>query len=328
MAAEFNYTEKMFTRLLLAACLIGTASLSIAQSYPSRPVTLIVPFAAGGSIDVVARQIAGRLGSITGQSVLVDNKVGAGGTIGTGLAARAAPDGYTILLGTTGALGVSPAMYKNLPYDPIKSFVPIIEVTRGPFVLTVRNSLPVHNLAEFLDYARKNRGKLNFGSAGIGSVHHLAGEMLKQASGIDMVHVPFKGSGPAWAALMSGDVDLLFDSMPGPLLYPGRVRPIAVAGPKRLPGLPEVPTFAEAGLPGVETVFFWVMLAPAGTPADIVATLNSALGQALRHPALQADFAKQSMDATPGTSAAIAEFMAREIPRWHKVVQAAGITAE
>ena len=328
MAAEFDYTEKMFVRLLLAACLIGITSLSIAQSYPSRPVTLIVPFAAGGSIDVVARQIAGRLGSIIGQSVIVDNKVGAGGTIGTGLAARAAPDGYTILLGTTGALGVSPAMYKNLPYDPIKSFVPIIEVTRGPFVLTVRNSLPVHNLAEFLDYARKNRGKLNFGSAGIGSVHHLAGEILKQASGIDMVHVPFKGSGPAWTALMSGDVDLLFDSMPGPLLYPGRVRPIAVAGPKRLPGLPDVPTFAEDGLPGVERVFFWAMLAPAGTPADIVATLNTALGQALRHPALQADFAKQSMDATPGTSAAIAEFMAREIPRWYRVVQGAGITAE
>ena len=258
----------------------------------------------------------------------MDNKVGAGGTIGSGLAARAAPDGYTMLLGTTGALGVSPAMYRNLPYDPIKSFVPVIEVTRGPFVLTVRNSLPVHNLAEFLDHARKNRGKLNFGSAGIGSVHHLAAEILKQVTEIEMVHVPYKGGGQAWPALLSGDVDLLFDSMPGPLLYPGRVRPIAVAGPKRLPGLPDVPTFAEEGLPGVETVFFWAMLVPAGTPADIVAKLNSALGQALRHPALQADFAKQSMDATPGTSGEIAEFMAREIPRWHKVVQGAGIKAE
>ena len=258
----------------------------------------------------------------------MDNKVGAGGTIGTGLAARAAADGYTMLLGTTSALGVSSAMYKNLPYDPIKSFVPVIEVTRGPFVLTVRNSLPVHNVAEFLDHARKNRGKLNFGSAGIGSVHHLAAEILKQATGIDMVHVPYKGSGPAYRAMMSGEVDLLFGSMPGPVLYPGRVRPIAVAGPKRLLGLPDVPTFAEEGVPGVEAVFFWAMLVPAGTPADIVAKLNSALGQALRNPALQADFAKQSMEATPGTSGEIAEFMAREIPRWHKLVQGVGIKAE
>jgi tripartite-type tricarboxylate transporter receptor subunit TctC len=183
-------------------------------------------------------------------------------------------------------------------------------------------------VAEFLDHARKNRGKLNFGSAGIGSVHHLAGELLKQVAGIDMVHVPFKGSGPAWTALMAGDIDLLFDSMPGPLLYPGKVRPIAIAGPKRLAGLPDVPTFAESGVTGVETVFFWAMLVPAGTPADIVAKLNSALGQALHDPVLQADFAKQSMDATPGTSAEITDFMSREIPRWHKVVQGAGIKAE
>lgn len=318
----------MLARLLLAICMIGLTAVSVAQSYPARPITMIVPFAAGGSIDIVARQIAARLGAIVGQSVIVDNKAGAGGTIGTGLAAKAAPDGYTMLLGTTSALGVSSAMYRNLPYDPIKSFIPVIEVTRGPFVLTVRNSLPANNLAEFLDHARRNRGKLNFGSAGIGSVHHLAGEILKQATGIDMTHVPFKGSGPAWAALLSGDIDLLFDSMPGPLRYPGKVRPIAVAGPKQLPGLPNIPTFAEAGLPGVETVFFWAMLLPAGTPADIVARLNSALGQTLRDPALQSDFAKQSMEATPGTSAEITDFMSREIPRWQKVVQAAGIRAE
>jgi len=315
-------------RPILLACLIGTSSLAVAQSYPSRPITFIVPFAAGGSIDVAGRQIAGRLSSLIGQSVLVDNKTGAGGTIGTGLAARAAPDGYTMLLGTTSALGVSPAMYRNLPYDPIKSFVPVIEVTRGPFVLTVRNSLPVRNVAEFLDYARKSPGKLNFGSAGIGSVHHLAAEMLKQATGIDMVHVPYKGSGPAYTALMSGEVDLLFGSMPGPLLHPGKIRSIAVAGPKRLPGLANVPTFAEEGLSGVEAVFFWAILVPAGTPADIVAKLNTALGQTLRDSALLADFANQSMDATPGTPREIAEFMATEIPRWHKVVRGAGIKAE
>ena len=321
-------------RLRIACLALPCAVLAVApnailaQGYPNKPITMIVPFAAGGSIDIVARQIATRLGTVVGQSVIVDNKVGAGGTIGTGFAAKAAPDGYTLLLGTTGALGVSPAMYRNLPYDPIRSFIPVIEVTRGPFVLTVRNSLPANNVAEFLDHARKNRGKLNFGSAGIGSVHHLAGEILRQAAGIDMVHVPFKGSGPAWTALLSGDIDLLFDSMPGPLRYSGRVRPIAVAGPKRLSGLPDIPTFAEAGLPGVETVFFWAMLVPAGTPADIVARLNSALGQTLRDPALQSEFARESMEATPGSTAEIADFMSREIPRWQKVVQSAGIKAE
>ena len=315
-------------RVLVLLCLILAASHAVAQDYPTRPITLIVAFPAGGSVDVVAREIRVRLGSALGQSVVVDNRAGAGGTIGTTAAARAAPDGYTLLLGTTSALGVSPAIYKNLQYDPLTSFSPIIEVTRGPFILSVRESLPVTNVAQLLDYARKSGGKVDSGSAGIGTVHHLAGVMLIEASGIEMVHVPYKGGAPAWLGLIAGDIDVLFDSMPGPLLYPGKARPLAIAGPKRLAGLPEIPTFAEAGLPGVEAVFFWAMLAPAGTPPRIVAKLNAALGQVLRDPALQAEFAKQSMDATPGTPEAVAEFMARELPRWRKVVQAAGVTPE
>ena len=317
-----------FARCLLALVASFVAACAAAQGFPSKPVTMIVPFPPGGSVDAVARQVAAGLSKYLGQSVVVENKVGAGGTIGSGIAAHAAPDGYTILLGTTSALAVSPVTYKSVPYDSLKSFVPIIEVTRGPFVLSVKNSLPVNNVRELVDLARKNPGKLNSGSAGQGSVHHLALEMFKQAAGIDIVHVPYKGGAPAWTAVIAGDIDMLFDSMPGPYMFRGQAKPLAVAGPQRLPGLPNVPTFAESGFPGVETVFFWAMLAPAGTPPDVVAKLNNALGQALRDPAVKGEFAKQSMETTPGTSEEIARFMAQEIPRWREAVQKAGLKQE
>lgn len=318
----------VFIRTVVALCLAVASWAAFAQAFPAKPVTMIVPFPPGGSVDAVARQLAASLGQYLGQNVVVENKVGAGGTIGSGIAANAAPDGYTILLGTTSALGVSPALYKSVPYDSLKSFVPIIEVTRGPFILSVKNDLPVSDLKGLIELAKKNPGKLNSGSAGQGSVHHLALEMFKQAAGVDIVHVPFKGGAPAWTAVIAGQVDMLFDSMPGPLMFQGRAKPIAVAGPQRLPGLPGVPTFAEQGYPGVQTVFFWAMLAPAGTPMEVVAKLNSALGQTLRDPVVKGEFAKQSMETSPGTQEDIARFMAQEIPRWRQVVQKAGLKAE
>lgn len=317
-----------FIRTIAAFCSAAFCATVFAQAFPSKPVTMIVPFPPGGSVDAVARQVAAGLGQYLGHNVVVENKVGAGGTIGSGIAANAAPDGYTILLGTTSALGVSPALYKSVPYDALKSFVPIIEVTRGPFVLSVKNGLPVNDLKELVEYVKKNPGKLNAGSAGQGSVHHLALEIFKQAAGLDIVHVPFKGGAPAWTALIAGQVDMLFDSMPGPFMFQGRAKPLAVAGPQRLSGLPNVPTFAEQGYPAVETVFFWAMLAPAGTPPDVVAKLNAALGQTLRDPVVKAEFAKQSMETSPGTSEEIARFMAREIPRWRQAVQRAGLKPE
>jgi tripartite-type tricarboxylate transporter receptor subunit TctC len=315
-------------RLLAFLAASAFSAVAAAQAFPSKPVTMIVPFPAGGSVDVVARQMAAKFTQTLGQNVLVDNKVGAGGTIGSGIAAKANPDGYTVLLGTTSAMGVSPALYKSVPYDPLKSFIPIIEVTRGPFLLTLKNDFPAKNLKELVALAKQNPGKFNSGSAGQGSVHHLALEMFKHAAGVDIVHVPFKGGGPAWTALLAGTIDMVFDSMPGPSLYPGRVNPIAIAGPSRLPGYPDVPTFAEQGYPGVETIFFWAMLAPAGTPPDVVAKLHAAFDQALRDPGLKADFAKQSMETTPGSQDDIAKFMAREIPRWREVVQRANLKAE
>jgi tripartite-type tricarboxylate transporter receptor subunit TctC len=312
----------------LALALLFAAGGAMAQGFPNRPVTMIVPFPAGGSVDIVARLIAAGLTRHLGQNVVVDNKVGAGGTIGTGAAAKAAPDGYTILLGTTSALAVSPALYASVPYDPLKSFIPVIEVTRGPFLVTVKNSLPVQNIRELIELARKNPGKLNSGSAGNGSVHHLALEMFKQAAKLDIAHVPYKGGGPAWAALLAGDIDMLFDSMPGPLPYAGRVRPLAIAGPSRLPGLPGVPTFAEIGMPEVSTVFFWAIVVPAGTPQDVVSKLNASLGQALRDPVVKAEFEKQSMETSPGTPEEIAKFMAQQVPMWREVVKKAGLKQE
>jgi tripartite-type tricarboxylate transporter receptor subunit TctC len=195
-------------------------------------------------------------------------------------------------------------------------------------VLSVKNSLPVNNVKELVDLAKKNPGKLNSGSAGQGSVHHLALEMFKQAAGVDIVHVPYKGGAPAWTAVIAGDIDMLFDSMPGPYMFKGQAKPLAVAGPQRLPGLPGVPTFAEQGFPGVETVFFWALLAPAGTPPDVIAKLNAAAGQALRDPGVRAEFGKQSMETSPGTPEEIARFMAAEIPRWRQAVQKAGLKQE
>ena len=312
-------------RLLVSAFCLAASATALAQSYPSRAITMIVPFPPGGSVDTVSRQIAAGLSRHIGQNVVVENKSGAGGTIGSGAVAKAAPDGYTILLGTTSALAISPAVYKDVPYDPLKSFVPLIEVTRGPFVVSVKPSLGVTDIKQLIALAKQNPGKLNAGSAGRGSVHHLALEIFKNAAGLDIVHVPFKGGAPAWTALLGGTIDLLFDSMPGPLLFPGRVTPLAVAGPERLPGLPDVPTFAEVGLPEVSTVFFWAIVAPTGTPPEIVKKLNVALGATLRDPAIVATFAKQSMTTSPGTPEDIARFMQREVPRWRQAVDKAGL---
>lgn len=315
-------------RFLISVFCLALSSATFGQSFPSRPVTMVVPFPPGGSVDTVARQIAAGLARHLGQNVLVENKSGAGGTIGSAAVAKAAPDGYTILLGTTSALAISPAVYKDVPYDPITSFVPLIEVTRGPFVLSVKPSLGVNDIQGLIALAKKNPGKLNAGSAGKGSVHHLALEIFKHAAGVDIVHIPFKGGAPAWTALLGGQIDLLFDSMPGPLLFPGRVKPLAIAGPERLPGLPGVPTFAEVGLAEVSTVFFWAIVAPAGTPPDIVGKLNAALGQTLRDPAVVDIFAKQSMETSPGTPEEIARFMQREVPRWRQAVEKAKLTQD
>ena len=313
----------------LAILLCVSATSVAAQGYPSRPVTLVNGFPPGAATDTISRQIAVVLARRLGQAVVVENRTGAAGTIGAASVARAAPDGYTLLFGVLSNLIVGPASIKDIAYDPVQSFTPIVEIARGPYVLVVTPSVPARTLAEFVDYAKKNPGKLNFGSVGPGSAHHFAGEMLKRAAGIDMVHVPYKGGGPAYAGLLGGEIQVLLDTMPGPQQYvrAGTLRALAVTGPKRLSTLPEVPTFLEQGQDGVDVQFMFGIVAPKGTPADIIARLNAETTQALADPEIRATLAGQSIEPTPGTPEAFGALLALEWKRWREIVAKTGFKA-
>ena len=314
-------------RSFIGAVAAAAATGAAAQTYPVKPVTLVNAFPPGGPTDLVARQIAAKLSQRFGQQVIVDNRTGAAGTIGAGTVARAEPDGYTLLFGVAANLAVAPAMLKSVPYDPVKSFAPVVEIARGPYVLMVNPSVPAKDVAEFVGYAKQNPGKLNYGSPGQGSAHHLATEMLKQATGIDLVHVPYKGSAPAYAAMMAGEIQVFMDGMPTPLphIRAGKMRPLGVTGDKRLPALPDVRSFAEQGVTGVDAQFWWGIVAPAGTPPPIVARLNAEITQALADPEIKATFEKQNIDPSPGTPEALGAWIAAERVRWVQVVKRANI---
>jgi len=316
-------------RNLLAISLCVFAVSVSAQGYPSRPVTLVNGFPPGAATDTISRQIAGVLSKRLGQPIVVENRVGASGTIGAATVARAAPDGYTLLFGVLSNLIVGPASIKDIAYDPVQSFAPIVEIARGPYVLVVTPAVPARTLAEFTDYARKNPGKLNFGSVGPGSAHHFAGEMLKRAAGIQMVHIPYKGGGPAYTGLLGGEIQVLLDTMPGPQQYvqAGTLRALAVTGPKRLASLPDVPTFLEQGQDGVDVQFLFGIVAPRGTPPDIVARLNAEITQALSDPEIRATLARQSIEPTPGTPDAFGALLALEWKRWRDIVAKTGFKA-
>ena len=275
-------------------------------------------FPPGGSTDIIARQLAAKLSQRFGQQVVVDNRAGASGTIGAASVARAEPDGYTMLFGVAANLAVAPAVLKSLPYDPVRSFAPVVEIARGPYVLTVNPSVPAKDLAEFVAYAKQNPGKLNYGSPGQGSVHHLVNEMLKQATGIDMVHVPYKGGAPMYTAVVAGEVQVLIDGMPGPLAHirSGKIRALGVTGDKRLAVLPAVPSFAEQGVRGVDAQFWWGIVVPAGTPQPVIARLNAEITRALADPEIRATFENQNIDPSPGTPEAFGAWIAAERARW------------
>ncbi len=300
-----------------------------AQGYPTRPVTLVNGFPPGAATDTISRQIGAVLSKRLGQSVVVENRVGAAGTIGAATVARAAPDGYTLLFGVLSNLIVGPASIKDIAYDPVQSFTPIIEIARGPYVLVVTQAVPAKTLAEFVDYAKKNPGKLNFGSVGPGSAHHFAGEMLKRAAGIDMVHVPYKGGGPAYTGLLGGEIQVLLDTMPGPQphVQAGTLKALAVTGPKRLSTLPNVPTFVEQGQDGVDVQFLFGIVGPKGMPGDIVARLNADITLALADSEIRATLARQSIEPTPGTPEAFGALLALEWKRWKEVVAQTGFRA-
>jgi tripartite-type tricarboxylate transporter receptor subunit TctC len=305
-------------------------SASSGQSYPSRPIRLIVPFAAGGGNDNVARLVGKRLGESLGQPIVVDNHPGAGGVLGAEAAAKSAPDGYTLFLGGVGSHALNPNLMKNLPYDPIRDFAPVELIASAPLVLVVHPSVPARDIAAFIAYARKSPGKLNFASNGNGSSSQLAAVMFDSMAGVDMVHVPYKGLSPALTDLLSGEVQVMFSSVVAivPHIKAGKVRALAVTGRKRLGLLPELPTIAESGLPGYEASSWYGILAPAGTPSDIVAKLNAEISKALERPEVRASLLAEGAEPVGGTPEAFAAHIRAEKERLGKLIRDANIRLE
>ena len=314
-------------RSLIALAAIAFATASFGQAYPVRPVTLVNGFPPGGATDTVLRQIASKLGERLGQPAVVENRPGAAGTIGAAAVARAAPDGYTLLFGVAANLAVGPATMKQPPYDPTTAFTPIVEVSRGPYLWMVRADAPARSMKEFIEWTRANPGKANYASPGQGSVHHLATEMLKQKTGADLSHVPYKGGAALTAALLGGEVQGLFDSPTAYLshLRAGTIRALAVTGDRRFAPLPEVPTLAEQGLPALDVHSWWGFVGPAGMPAEIVARLNAEITRTLADPELKATLAKLGTEPTPSTPEAFRAYIAQEWVRWKEFVATSGL---
>jgi tripartite-type tricarboxylate transporter receptor subunit TctC len=307
---------------MLSAVLPG-----FAQDYPSRPVRIVVPFAAGGSSDTISRIIAQKLTASVGQTFVVENRPGAGGNIGMDSVAKAAPDGYTLLF-AAGSLAINVSLYSKLPFDPVKDFQPIIHVCSVTGILVVHPSVPAASAAQFIELARSQPGKLNFASAGSGTVIHLAGEMFKSMANVDLVHVPYKGSGPALADLLGGQVQAMFANMPGTLQHvrAGKLRVLAVTSEKRSELLPDVPALSEL-VPGYAASTWFGVLAPAGTPPAIVARLNAEFAKALASPEVISHLRSEGAEVTGGTPEWFRDFLRADISRWAPVVKASGAKA-
>jgi len=318
--------------LLIAAAGLGLLAVTEAhaQSYPSRPVKIIVPTVAGGTVDVITRLIANELSSRLGASFIVDNRSGAGNTLGSREAARADPDGYTLLMSSASGQVISPLVYKTVDYDPIRSFAPIGLVAEGSIILVVNPSLPFKSVQELVTRAKANPGKLDYGSAGTGTVPHLTGELFKAAAGIDLVHVPYRGGALSIADVIGGNVQMTFEAS-SPLLphiRDGRLRALAVTSKARIPDLPDVPTAAESGYPDLVVTTWTGLFAPAATDPAIVGKLNAALNDALRSPALQATLAKVGNLPMGGPPEALAQMIVAENGKWAPIVRALNLRAD
>lgn len=319
---------RLSRRALLAAP-SALAMPALAQSFPSRPLRLVVPFAAGGSADASARMLADPLGATLGQPVVVDNRPGGGATVGALFVARAAADGHTLLYGTPGPQIINPHLMRSLPYDPVRDLAPVSGYKRAPNLLAVNASLPAQDVAGLIALAKSQPGRLTFASSGIGSSSHLAGEMLKFMAQIDITHVPYRGTGPATTDLIAGTVSMALDTL-SILLPPartGNLRALAVTTPQRSALAPDLPALAET-LPGFDAAPFNYIAAPAGTPAPVVARLNAAIVGILNDPAYRARMEALGEEATPSTPEALAATIAAESARWKQVIEAAGIRAE
>ena len=318
-------------RAVLAVLALAASGSALAQAaFPSRPVTMVVGFAPSGGTDTVARILAKTVGDALGQQVVVENKAGAGGNIATDYVAHAAPDGHTLLLGNVGSLTVAPHMVANLPYDPLRDFAPITMAVVFANVVVVQASLPAQTLPEFVKLAREKPGTITYGSSGIGGAGHLAGELLKDAAKIDIVHVPYKGGGPAMQGMLGGQIHAYFAAPASVVghLKSGRARALATTGSKRAQLLPDVPTVAESGYPGYEAMNWYAYVAPAKTPKEIIDRLNREIVKALAAPEVVTLLQKQGMEPSSSSPEELGRYIAREYETWGKVVKQAGITAQ
>jgi tripartite-type tricarboxylate transporter receptor subunit TctC len=318
--------------LLIAVCAAALHAVAAvaADTYPVKPVRLIVPFPPGGPADALARMVGDKLSASLGQSVVVDNRPGAGGNIGMELAAKAAPDGYTLVLAPAGNLTVNPSLYRNVPYDVGRDFAPVTVIAAVPNILVVNPAVPAHTLAELIAYAKANPGKLNFSSPGAGSGAHLAGELLKSSAGIEAVHVPYSGIAPATTAVVAGDVQLMFAGAPSalPQVSAGKLRALAVASPKRIAAAPALPTLDESGLPGFDVTSWYGIVVPAATPPAIIERLQREIATALDKPDVRAKLAALGAEPIGNTPAEFGVMIKSETAKWSKIVKDANIKAE
>ena len=322
--------NRLLKTIATAALALGT-TIGMAQTpYPDRPIRVVVPYPAGGITDIVARAIAQRLTETLGTAVVVDNRAGAGGTIGAEYVARSAPDGYTLFIGTSATHGTNPSTYKNLKYNPTTDFAPILLAATAPLVISINPNIPARTLPQFIDYLKANPGKVNYASTGTGGSVHLTTELFGLKTGTKMTHVAYKGSAPALSDLMGGHVQVMFDNVPSalPLAASGKVRALAVTGLTRSSLAPELPTVSESVVPGFESSSWIALYAPAKTPPAILAKLNTAANQALKDPGLLETYRKSGLDAVGGTAEALGRYQANEIAKWAAVVKTIGYVPE
>lgn len=323
-----DYARVAAKSIFLALIAVAYGSIDAgAQSYPSKPIRLVVPFPAGGNTDIYARPIAQKLSEQVGQRVLVDNRPGAGGSIGGEIVAKAPPDGHTLIAGTTSTFGIGPNVYPNLPYDPVKDFSPVILGSLAQNMLVVHPSVPARSVRELVSLAKAHPAKLNFASAGIGTSSHVAGELFKSVTRIEMTHIPYKGTSLAMVDLLSGHVDLIFDSLSTalPPVKAGRLRALAVTGARRIELMPELPTVSEAGVPGYEVSAWFAILAPAHTPRDVIVRLNGELNKVLQMPDIRKAWAEQGAQVGGGSPERLAVHVQSELAKWGKLTREANI---
>ncbi len=315
---------------LIVTFLIGALPAFGQANYPNKPITWIVPYPAGGNADLRTREIARLLAPVLGQTIIADNRPGAGGNIGTAIIAKAKPDGYTIGMGNFAPLAVNQTMMKNIPFDPLGDFAPIILIERGPLVLMVNNASPIRSLADLIATARANPGKLTFASGGLGGSHHLSAELLKSIAKIDLVHIPYKGGAPAATDLLAGHVDMMFEQMYAamPNIKAGKTRALGVTSRKRLPFAPDIPTMEEAGIAGFEVLNWQGVIAPKGTPPEIVQRLNAEINKALATAEMRDRIVSQGNEVAGGTAQEFDAFIRSENAKWGKLVREANIKAD